>query len=153
MAKNGSVHVDSRLISFFGTTPLAITTAISATATTPVLRLGGMQYLACEAIFVYGSGGTNATAYVQTSYDQGTTWVDLMAFQFTTATLSKIASISSDVIFNAATTYTPITPTDGTLPVNTCVQGVFGDRLRLKYVTTGTYGGTTTLAVYAHAKG
>jgi hypothetical protein len=152
MAKFGNVHVNSQLISFFGATPLAITTAISATATTPITKLGGLQYLACEAIFVYGSGGTNATAYVQTSYDQGTTWVDMMAFQFLTATLSKIAAISSDVAF-AVSTYAPATPTDGTLTVNTCVQGIFGDRLRLKYVTTGTYAGGTTLAVYAHAKG
>ena len=132
--------------------PLTITAAVGATGTTPVVSLAGMKYITAEAIFVYGSGGTNATAYVQTSLDGGTTWVDVIAFQFTTATLSKIASVSADVAF-AASAYVPIAPTDGSLTANTSVQGIMGDRLRLKYVTTGTYGGSTTLAVYAIVKG
>lgn len=132
--------------------PLTITAAVGATGTTPVTSLAGMKYLTAEAIFVYGSGGTNATAYVQTSLDGGTTWVDVIAFQFTTASLSKMSAVSVDIAF-AASAYVPIAPTDGTLTANTSVMGVLGDRVRLKYVTTGTYAGGTTLAVYAVVKG
>lgn len=132
--------------------PLTITAAVGATGTTPVTFLAGMKYLTAEAIFVYGSGGTNATGYVQTSLDGGTTWVDIIAFQFTTATLSKVSAVSTDIAF-AASAYVPIAPTDGTLTANTSVQGVLGDRVRLKYVTTGTYAGGTTLAVYVIVKG
>ena len=129
--------------------PLTITTAIGATTTTPVVSLIGMSHLIGEAIFVYGSGGTNATAYIQTSFDAGTTWVDVMAFQFTTATLSKMSATSQEV----APAAQAVAPTDGTLTVNTVLNGFLGDRIRLKYVTTGTYGGSTTLAVYAIVKG
>jgi hypothetical protein len=44
---------------------------------------------------------------------------------------------------------TPIIPTDGALADDTCVDGVLGDRLRVRVVTTGTYGGSTVLSVRA----
>lgn len=149
MATSADLHNSGQEIILLA--PLTITTAVGATGTTPVTKLTGMTSLVVEAKFVYGSGGTNATAYVQTSLDRGLTWIDVMAFQFTTASLSKIASVSVFQLF-AASAYVPLTPTDGTLTANTCVQGILGDQLRLKYVTTGTYGGSTTLAVYAVAK-
>ncbi len=150
MARTANVHNNSQFAVLLA--PLTITTALSATGTTPVTKLGGMKYLVAEAIFVYGTGGTTAKAYVQTSLDGGLTWVDLIAFAFTTATLSKMSAISSDVAF-AATAWVPIAPGDGALADNTSVQGILGDRLRVKYVTTGTYATSTTLAVYAHIKG
>lgn len=150
MALNGPIHVNSQRIVLLA--PLTIGAAVGATGTTPVTKLGGMKYLVAEAIFLYGAGGTNVTAYVQTSLDGGATWVDIIAFQFTTAALSKMAAVSADVAF-AASAYVPIAPTDGTLTANTSVQGILGDRIRLKYVTTGTYSGVTSLAVYAHVKG
>lgn len=131
--------------------PLTITAAVGATGTTPVVFLAGMTHLVGEAIFVYGSGGTNATAYIQTSLDGGTTWVDIICFQFTTASLSKVSAVTSNIAF-AASAYVPIAPTDGALTANTSVQGILGDRVRLKYVTTGTYAASTTLAVYAIVK-
>jgi len=115
-----------------------------------------MKYLVAEAKFLYGAGGTNATAYVQTSFDGGLTWMDIIAMQFTTAAASKVAAVSANISFDpddTAPTYPPVTPTDGSLTANTCVNGLLGDRIRLKYVTTGTYTGATSLAVYAHAKG
>jgi hypothetical protein len=129
--------------------PLTIGAAVSATATTPVTGLGGMEALTVEAKFLYGAGGTNATAYVQTSLDGGLSWIDIMCFQFTTAAANKISSVTS-LIAPAAQAFAP---TDGSLTANTIIQGVLGDRLRLKYVTTGTYTGATSLGVYAIVRG
>ncbi len=129
--------------------PLTITAALSATATTAVTALAGMKYLVVEAIFTYGSGGTTTTAYVQTSFDGGLTWVDIMNFAFTTATASKISAVTTDI----APASQAFAPTDGTLASNTIIQGALGDRLRLKYLSTGTYADSTTLAVYAIARG
>jgi len=39
--------------------------------------------------------------------------------------------------------------TDGTQAVNTVTAGMFGSWWRVKYITTGTYGGNTTLRVDA----
>ena len=147
MALSSEVHTDAQRIILLS--PLTITAAVSATATTPTTGLGGMKALSVEAIFTYGSGGTTAKAYVQTSFDGGTTWVDIMCFAFTTATASKI-STTTCLIAPAAQA---AAPTDGSLADNTVIQGTLGDRLRVKYVTTGTYGGSTTLAIHAIAKG
>lgn len=129
--------------------PLTIAAAVGATATDPVVSLGSMDYLVVEAKFLYGSGGTNATAYVQTSLDNGLTWVDVICFQFTTSAASKISAVTTHI----APAAQAFAPSDGALTANTVIQGVLGDRLRLKYVTTGTYGGATSLAVYATIKG
>jgi len=99
-----------------------------------------------QTVLTYGSGGTNCTAYVQTSLDQNTNWVDIASLQFTTATASKVVSLAT----TGSTTV--VTPTDGSLSANTAVNGILGDRFRVKVVTTGTYA-TTTLAVTAVTKG
>lgn len=145
------VHGNAQTINFLA--PLTIGAAVSATATTPVRLLHGARYLVAQATFLYGAGGTNATAYVQTSLDAGLSWIDLIAFQFTTSAGVKVASVTIDATTFAASAYVPLVPTDGTLTANTCVQGIIGDRFRLKYVTTGTYTGTTSLAVYGIVKG
>jgi len=121
----------------------AITTAVSATAgDVYVIREPGPVNLTIQAKFVYGSGGTNTTAYVQTSLDDGATWIDIYAFQATTASLTRIVNLTSGTAVTS-----PATPTDGSLTANTAVNGIIGNRIRVKYVTTGTYGGTTTFAV------
>lgn len=123
---------------------LTITTAISATAgDVYVIRDPKQTSLTIQGRFVYGSGGTNATAYVQTSLDDSATWVDIACLQFTTASATKIVNLTSDTAVTTAAT-----PTDGSLTANTVVNGIIGNRIRCKYVTTGTYGGTTTLAVH-----
>jgi hypothetical protein len=97
-----------------------------------------------QANFTYGSGGTSADAYVQTSLDGGTTWTDIANFHFTTASARKIYNLS------AATAVASIaTPGDGALASNTAVDGILGTRFRVKYVTVGTYAGGTTLQLDA----
>ena len=120
---------------------LDITTAVSATALAGNNSLYAMQGLAIEANFTYGSGGTTAKAYVQTSLDGGSNWIDVACLAFTTASARKVVNL------NGKTAVASFTPADGALADNTEKDGVLGDRLRVKYVTTGTYGGDTNLKV------
>lgn len=145
MAASGSVHTNGQTIVFLS--PLTIGAAVAATATTPIKILAGMKYLVVEAIFLYGAGGTTAKGYIQTSIDRAT-WIDIMCFSFTTAAASKISAVVSTTALAAV-----VAPTDGTLTNDTILSGLLGSQLRLKYVTTGTYTGATSLAVYGVAKG
>jgi hypothetical protein len=100
--------------------------------------------IALQCVFAYGSGGTSAKAYVQTTFDGGVTWVDIACFAATTASLQRLFNLVS------VTPKTSIvTPTDGSLGDNTCVDGLIGTQLRVKYVTVGTYTGSTNLKVQA----
>ncbi len=134
--------------------PLTITTAISATpGQTYQLRPGpGGQLLttnmALQGTFTYGSGGTSADAYVQTSFDGGNTWIDVANFHFTTSSQRFTYNLYSGT--PVASEYTP---TDGSLTANTAKDGQFGNYWRVKYVTVGTYSGGTTLRIDAIANG
>lgn len=101
-------------------------------------KIGGLSLL---AQFTYGSGGTSAKAYVQTSFD-GVNWWDIACFAFTTASANRNANIDG---FAQVTTATPAT---GVLADNTVAHGLIGDRFRTVLTTTGTYAGNTQLVVY-----
>jgi hypothetical protein len=119
---------------------LAITTAIATTTATPVTSFSAVppQRMAVQANFVYGSGGTTVDAYLQTSLDQGTTWVDVANWHFTTTSARFIYSLSA-----LTPNSTQVTPTDGTMTANTAKDGVLGNLWRVKYASTGTYAATT----------
>lgn len=127
-----------------------ITTAITGVGQTPVIGLTPFKYVALLAKFVFGSGGTSADAYVQTSIDGGVTWFDIANFHFLVATASKLSA----VVYDPATAFTAGTvPGSGTLAANTVLNGILGDRLRVLITTVGTYAGGTTLSVDAVTKG
>lgn len=112
--------------------------------------LGGMTYLTIQAVFTYvADAATSAKAYVQTSIDGGATWFDIASFAFTTATATKVSSVTSHI----APASQAFAPSDGALSDNTIIQGVLGDRLRTKIVTVGTYGAGTNLTIDCWAKG
>lgn len=117
----------------YGLADRAITTAI-VEAQTPILNLDGMTAVTIQARLAMGTGGTTAKVYVQTSLDQGVTWVDIVCAAFTTAGAVKLFNVSG-----LTPKTTPITPTDGALTDDTVVDGILGDRLRARIVTTGTY--------------
>ena len=126
---------------------LAITTAIPATRGTIFqIRESNPRNLTLQANFVYGSAGTTVDAYVQMSLDNGVTWCDVANFHFTTASARKVFNLSS-----LTPVTTQATPSDGALASNTAVDGLFGPLLCVKYVTTGTYAGGTTLTVDAQS--
>jgi len=133
------------------TLPIFIGTITAAgTATGDVVAgLGGAEVVALHANFDYGSGGTNVTAYVQTSLDLGTTWMDIACFVVTTADARRVFTVGPQVGAGTAM----VTPNTLALAASTQVPGVLGDRLRVQVVSTGTYGGATTLAIHAAAKG
>jgi hypothetical protein len=93
--------------------------------------------------FTYGSGGTSADAYIQTSLDGGTTWIDLAECNLLLASARKGYNVSGLTGGTAALAFT-----DGALTANTALaQGVMGNRWRVKIVSAGTYTGNTTLNV------
>jgi len=94
--------------------------------------------LTLQANFIYGSGGTSADAYVQTSIDGGLTWIDVAEFHFTTSPARALYNLNS-----ATSVTTQYTATDGALSANTSKDGIFGSQWRVKYTTVGTYGATT----------
>lgn len=122
---------------------LGITTALSASAQTVIEDLDGMSSVTLEVAFGYGSGGSTAKAWVQTSFDGGTTWRDIALFEFTTASAVKFATLQTNSS-KAVTAYAALSA-EG---VN---DNILGDRLRAVVTTTGTYA-NSTLAVRASVR-
>ena len=120
--------------------------AIAEVATSPAQFLVAPRNACIQANFTYDSGGTTVDAYVQTSLDGGSTWCDIAQFHFTTASARKVFNLNSQTPET-----TQVTPTDGTMSANTAQDGVLGTRFRVKYVTTGTYGGASSLVVSMHS--
>lgn len=109
--------------------------------------LEGILALALHARFSYGAGGTSCIAYVQTSLDQGTTWIDIASFPFGTESQVWVVNLSA---LTPATTLSA--PEDGTLYEGTVFDGPLGDRFRAKVVTVGTYSGSTLLTLRGCAR-
>lgn len=126
---------------------LTITTALtgSVVATKTVKGKAAAREIALQANFDYGSGGTTAKAWFQTSFDGGVTWHDLACFAFATADARKLANVVS----NPATPAAVAAATDATLADDTVKNGPMGDQFRVKLTTTGTYAGATTLTIDA----
>jgi hypothetical protein len=95
-----------------------------------------------QAAFTYGSGGTTLKAWVQTSLDFGTTWIDIYCFSVTQTSLVNVVNLSA---LTAVTT--PYVSTDGTLTANTAKDGILGPMFRVKTTSTGTYATNTTLRI------
>lgn len=150
MGASHNVHGNAQQLILLA--PTVITTAVTgvvSTGTVVAPVLAGMTYLVALGKFVYGSGGTTAKFWIQTSYDQGATWNDIINFPFTTASATKVSAVTAYLAPAAQAG----AQTDATLADNSVVNGLLGDRVRVKYTTTGTYGGSTTVSIYAIAKG
>lgn len=104
--------------------------------------LEGAQGVALQANFTYGAGGTTVKIDIETSLDQGVSWVPIVRFSFTTASAKRI--------MNIAATTTHLTPYEpGELQDDAAISGILGDRLRAKLTSTGTYSGNTSISVRA----
>lgn len=145
MALDSDIHNNAQRFVLLAAT--TITTAVTGVTTSPILKLAGMAYLIVQAVLVYGSSGTTVKAWVQTSVD-GVKWADIINFPFTTSSSTQLGIAS----LYSSTLTAPVIPTDGTAADNTVTNGVLGNQLRVKYTTTGTYGGSTTLAITGIAK-
>lgn len=109
--------------------------------------LEGMVSCAIQLDFAYGSAGGSGVTYIQTSLDGANeggipsgSWIDIASFTFDTQSKSRTFN------FSAMTPVEAFEAGDGALTGDTQVDGILGDRLRLKTVTTGTYATSTTLA-------
>lgn len=102
----------------------------------------GATVILAQGVFVRGGGGTTCDVFVQTSLDNGATWIDIMQWAFVTTTVTKISGVRPYIALAAN-----VTPTDGALSDNTILDGVIGDRLRVKTVVAGTYSSTSTLDI------
>ena len=69
------------------------------------------------------------------------TWVDIFCAVFTTTAGFKIVTLSG-----LTPRTTVLAPTDATLADDTVVDGVLGDRLRLKITSTGTFGSGSVIS-------
>ena len=107
--------------------------------------LSGALAVTLSARLAYGSGGTSCYAVVETSLDQGVTWVQIARFDFTTSGLQKVMTVSGLTPRIAAATA-------GSLAADTALDGTLGDRLRATVVSTGTYAGSTVVSVRASVR-
>lgn len=112
-----------------------------------VTGLDGVLALSIQTRLAWGSGGTSAKLYIQTSLDQGTTPIDIACIVFGTSSETEVINLSG-----LTPKTTQVQPSDGALTDDTCVDGILGDRIRAKLVTLGTYAGSTLLSVRAVAR-
>lgn len=120
-----------------------ITTALTGEAQTVIVDLSGINAATLVARLAYGSGGTSVSVKVQTSLD-GSIWLDVGRFDFTTASATKTANLSG-LTAKGAAAYAALSA-EG---VN---DGLLGDRLRAVVTSVGTYAGGTTLDVRASVR-
>jgi hypothetical protein len=105
----------------------------------------GIQACTFEAQFVFGAGSGTVLAYIQTSIDQGQTWADVAAWQFTAASLAELVNLTSML----AAAVSPITQ-QGLTPGQ--VNNVLGDRFRAVVVVSGAYSSGTILNLTGMAR-
>jgi hypothetical protein len=102
----------------------------------------GTHAVTLQANFTYGSGGTNLKVDVETSCDQGVTWIGIARFAFLLASAEKVFNLSG--LTPVTTVYTPTTLGDDAVK-----DGILGDRIRAKITSTGVYAGNTSISVRA----
>ncbi len=129
-----------------GTAIGTVTGTAVAALTTPYM--GGLfnnVVIGAGLNFVYGSGGTAGTVWVQSSFD-GSSWMDVCAFPIGTAALKSYAAFGQSSFGTAI-----VTPTDATMAGSTVATFAPGNMMRVRYSNTGTYTASTA-SVYIVAK-
>ena len=109
----------------------------------PAENLNGMTGVTLETNFQYGSGGTTCSAIVMTSFDDGTSWRHIARFDFTMAAAVKVANLNG-LLSKAVVAYADLNSEGVT-------DGVLGNMLAVKVISTGTYV-NTTLSVRASVR-
>lgn len=119
----------------------AITVAETVTGEWKPFDPQAVKQIVLQSKLVYGSGGTTCKVYLQTSVDGGETPIDVACHAFGTADARKVSSVSRYAARGEAV------PSDAALADDTELDGVIGDRIRIKYVVAGTDYAATTLDV------
>lgn len=115
-------------------------------ANDPFLAFGTQEpdYIAMQVAMTFGAGGVSIDAYLQTTFDDGLTWIDIINLQVLAASVRKVAAVNK---FLVAGTAGLVTVTDGALGANTVVNGTIGQKFRLKLILVGTYDAASTYRV------
>jgi len=112
-----------------------------------ITGLEGMTGFTYQVRLAYGSGGGDMRVFLQGSFDQGTTPVDLDCQLFTTASGTNLLSFDGrNTVQRSGSPAEGVVATDGALADDTSIDGLIPDRLRVKIVSTGTYGGSTIVS-------
>lgn len=142
----GAAWAQSRLL--LDRTFTTATTVVGAVRELGSFPTSSAQYLALEARFTHSYGGTSAKVYLQTSLDDGASWIDIASLAFASATATKVSAVNASIALAAGGT-----PTDGTLTDNTILNGLLGDRIRVKLITTGTYATDPAVGIVTYQSG
>lgn len=121
---------------------VATSASLNGAATAYIGGLAGMKSVTAWLDFDYGSGGTSVAAVIQTSLDQGATWIDIIRFDLLVADRKAHATVGTFAA-GAVTTLSAL-GSEGKL------DNTLGDRLRAKITSVGTYAGNTALAIRVH---
>ena len=127
---------------------VTIGAAVTGQLSAVLSKVPGVAVATFQATFLYGAAGTTVKAWIQTSLDGEDTWFDIANFAFLLTAAKKISSVKATIAVAAA-----YVPTDATLADDTIKDGLLGNAFRVKYTSTGTYTGATSLAVYASFQG
>lgn len=92
------------------------------------------------------SGGTSCKVYLQTSLDGGVTAIDIACWAETNGTQARGVAIGRGLGTGAGAA--PLALTDGGLADNSVIQGILGDRFKVKVVSTGAYTNGSKIAVH-----
>lgn len=134
-------QVQSRAVTLLPVTTLA---AAGTYIAPDVVRVPyGTKAAAVESFFVRAAGGTSCKVFLQTSFDNGSTWVDVAQHAYLTTTAVKVSAVRLDIALAGG-----YVPTDGTLADDTIKDGLLGDRLRIKFIVAGTYTGASSIAAF-----
>ena len=116
-----------------------ITTAISSYPQTGLVlkaTYNAPQSVGFFGYLNYGSGGTTIDAFIQTSYDGGASWWDILHFtQWTTGSAAYLYNATDAVNSSNFTTLT----NNQSLGAGTGVTASLGGMFRALLTTTGTY--------------
>ena len=131
---------DRRIVNLIPSETLA---AAVTSKTFPIWQFdpGSVRSLTVLADFVRAAGGTTTDVLVETSFDNGSTWVEIMQFAFLVTTDRKLSSVRRDIAVAGG-----IDP-DGALADDAILDGVIGDRIRAVLTTTGTYSGASSITL------
>lgn len=130
------------------TTATVVTSSPSAANGETVAYVDGLEGMLAAALqvnFNYGSGGTSLKVIVETSLDQGSTWIEVWRCALAQASEQNVVNLSG-----LTPKTTPATP--AALSDDSCLDGILGDRFRAKVLAVGTYAGNTSLQIRMHAR-
>lgn len=123
---------------------IAVTTPLTSQPFAPPIDdLDGIEAanLLCEMIG--GTGGNSIDVLAQTTFDNGTTWLDVAHFSFANTAGKKYATLNA----LASKTVTPYSA----LAAEGVNDGLLGDMMQAVITSVGTYT-NTTVALRLHAK-